>query len=607
MENDNELASTLRNWFENAETQTQEPRDLSERDRDFYDGKQWTSEEVTEIEKRGQSPIVINRIKRKIDALKGIEQKQRTDPKAFPRNPQDEDAAQAATEALRFIVENNSYDQIRSAYWENLCVEGIGAVKVSIKEGRNGIEVVVKRVPWDRFFYDPHSSEVDFSDAKYVGEVIWMYFEDAKRKWPDSVDIFQTMEDSINTETYGDKPKVDLWVNAKDKRVRIIQTRWKDGDEWRITTSTKGGVIKDGVSPFIDEDGKPESDLLAVSAFVDRDNNRYGSVREMIGPQEEINKRRSKALHLMSVRQVRVEPAIEGDIETIRTELSKPDGVVEAKVGDIEILPTGDMASAQFNLLQEAKNEIDAMGANSSLQGKGQRDLSGRAMLAQQQAGLVELAPLLDRKRDLDIRVYRAMWNRVKQFWTEERWIRITDNPEKPKFIGLNQPATIGAQLEKEFGQVPPEMAQMQELSLPANENGQQIIHNNVAEMDLDIVLDEGPDMITLQAEQFEQLTQMSSMVQFPPEVYIEASNLHNKKALLEILSGGEQDPAELQRQQELQMRMQDLQMRGEEAKVMKTEAEAQDELASIEERQSKVVLNLSNAQNSANGVANQR
>lgn len=600
-ESQSELASKLVTWFENSETQTLTARENAERDRDYYDNKQLTDKEIQKLKDRGQPVIIINRIKRKVDTLLGIEKTQRTDPKAFPRNPEDEDAAQAATEALRYVTENNNYDQIRSNYWKNLIVEGIGAVKVSIKDGKKGNEILLKRIAWDRFFYDPHSSEHDFSDAKYLGEVIWMDREDARRKWPDHDRFFADMI-ITNSDTYDDKPRdIIAWVDLKRDRVRIIQTRWRDGDEWRITTSTFGNILKDDVSPFKDEDGKPESDLVAVSAFIDRDNDRYGGIREMISPQDEINKRRSKALHLMTFRQLRVDPDADVEIETLREEAAKPDGVLKFREGQVEILDTTDMTVSQFNLLQESKDEIDSMGANASLQGKQGPTLSGRALLAQQNAGLVELAPLLDRKRDMDIRVYRMIWNRIKQFWTEERWIRITDNERNLKFVGLNKKMTIGEQIEDEFGAIPQEMIGMPELQLPATENGKQIIKNNVGEMDVDIVLDEGPDTITLQSEDFEKLAAIPGV---PFDILLELSSLSPKvkDRVLKRISGEDEevDPQEAAQQEEIQRRIAALQIEGEEANVAKTQAEAKDKDASAEERKSKIVLNLANARKTA-------
>jgi len=72
---------------------TEEARAISAKCRDYRDGRQWTAEEENILRARGQAPIVINRIAPKVNALMGMEISNRVDPRAFPRNPKDEDAA----------------------------------------------------------------------------------------------------------------------------------------------------------------------------------------------------------------------------------------------------------------------------------------------------------------------------------------------------------------------------------------------------------------------------------------------------------------------------------------------------------------------------------
>jgi len=52
----------------------------------------------------------------------------------------------------------------------------------------------------------------------------------------------------------------------------------------------------------VNEEKETEHAYEFASAFVDRDGGRYGAARQLLDVQDEINKRRSKALHLMSVR-----------------------------------------------------------------------------------------------------------------------------------------------------------------------------------------------------------------------------------------------------------------------------------------------------------------
>ena len=51
---------------------------------------------------------------------------------------------------------------------------------------------------------------------------------------------------------------------------------------------------------------------------------------------------------------------------------------------------------------------------------------------------MTQLAHLTDRLRNLDIRVFRAVWARIRQFWTAEKWIRVTDDEHNVKWVGVN-------------------------------------------------------------------------------------------------------------------------------------------------------------------------
>lgn len=561
--------------FEEAEQATQDARQLAERDRDYYDEKQWTAAEKAALEKRGQPAVTYNRIKRKVSAMLGLERQTRKDPKAFPRNPDDEAAANAATDALRYVCDDNRWNDKRSTAAKDLAIEGTCAIKVGVRQTKEGIDPVLSRVAWDRFYYDPHSVEFDFADANYMGEVVWMDLADAIARFPDAQDVLETTVSSAQgSETYDDTPKYRMWADYRRKRVRICEHYYRDGEGWKFCLFTKGGYIVEPMpSPYLGDDGQPECPIKAVSLYVDRDGNRYGEVRTMIGPQDEINKRRSKALHLISQRQVRVSPAVAQDPNEVRRELARPDGVFVGDAGEVEILPTNDMASANLQLLQEAKAEIDLLGPNAALGGKNQQEASGRAIIAQQQGGMTELSTYLDCIRTLSLAVYRSIWARVRQHWTGPRWVRITDDQRNLRFVGINQPVTALQAEAKRLGVSKDNMQQadpqavgyLQTLAnLPA---GQQIVgvENAVAELDVDIIVDEGIDSPTIAAEQFEQMLKLAGGgLPIPPDVLIEASSLKNKDQLLERMRQGPSPE---------QMAAQQIALAGEQAKVEETQS----------------------------------
>lgn len=588
-------------YFESSEDGTRDARIRAERNRDYYDGKQLTPAEVAALKRRGQPPVIVNYIKRKVEILRGLERRSRTDPKAFPRNPQDEQGAEAATDALRYVADQNDFDETRSSVYENMVIEGVGGADVIAEQAPNGDTIVsIKRVPWDRIFFDPHSRMPDFSDASYLGMVIWMDKAEALLAYPNREEAIEgSLASASMTDTYDDRPQNGMWSDNRRTRVRVAQIHYLDEGTWMVATFTRGGFLIDPiVSPYVDKYGQPAPSLILRSSYIDRENNRYGAVSDWIDTQDEINKRRSKALHLMNQRQSYGNKSAVADVAAAKAQLARPDGHLEINGGaefgrDFGILPTGDMAAGQMALLQQVTAEMQASGPNASLAGKDQRQLSGRAIQSQQQAGSIEVEPGVDDLRQWTRDVYEAVWLRIKQFWTAEKWVRVTDDERNIKWVGLNKIVTVKDRLE----QLPPEM-QQQGLMAAAQHFGmnpedpalleQQIgIENDVSGLDVDIVIEEGPDLSTLQSEQFEMLAQLAqSGMPIPPKAIIQASSIRNKDAILDEMESGKQLPPEVQQQmeqmqqqlqqqgQQLQQAQQQLQDRSQEFQLKQMELE---------------------------------
>lgn len=581
---------TLVAWVEDSEEATDAARKAAERDRDYYDGKQLTSAEKAELRKRGQPDIVINRIKPKVDFLCGFEAANRTDPRAFPRTPTDEEASEAATDALRYVKDKTELDQTFSGVWANMLVDGYGGVELTIEQKANGqTEIGAVHWEWDRLFYDPHSRKLDFSDARYLGGYVWMDEEEAKETWPNASDLIDTtIADASYTVTYDDRPRWKTWVSGKTrKRVRIVQMYHREGGRWMYCVFCKGGKLDSYPVPFVDQEGQSWCPLFLQSAYVDRDNNRYGLVRMLVDPQDEINKRRSKALHRLTMQQFLAEDGAVRDVDATKAELAKPDGVVVVNPGfRFELLSKGEQLAAELNLLQESKNEIEQMGPNASMLGKDDNAPSGRAILANQQSGQTEITLLLDRHRHLKKRVYQRIWDLIRQYKTEEWWVRVTDNDKNVRFVGLNRPVTVKEELVK---RLQADGAQPQEIEAALVQVAQdpmrapmlnQVVRteNQPTEMYMDITIEEVPDAANVQEEQFQALIKLAPAVTFPPTVYLKASSLRNKDELIQELEGAQKSPEQAEQEKiatELSIKKAVAEVEKIMADVDKTEAEA--------------------------------
>jgi hypothetical protein len=559
---DADLLSMLVRYADEAELSSLTARTKAERDRDYLDGKQLTQEEYDALVKRGQPPIAFNVIRSRVDFHQGMEKKLRRDPKCEPRTDQDVDGAEAFTDGLRYVTQVADYPTHRSAAWKNITVEGYGGIELWVEKNRKGrYAIKMAHMPWDRLLFDPHAQKPDFSDGKYRGLVTWLDYEDVITKYEEKAadnghDIRDLITSTVSprswNDTFDDKPKQNLWADSKRRRVKVV-TMWVNhpGIGWWWYDFTLAGIIDAGESPYIDaETGDTYCPWLWESCHIDRDNNRYGVVRDLIDPQDELNKRRSKALHLLNSMGVVMDEGAVADVNKLRRELAKPDFIVQKTPGsDFNLERQTELVRGQVELMHSAMEFIMSSGPNQALLGDGVSDQSGKAIGLQQAGGLVEQGDLMDTLRRLDLNVFRMVYNLVKQFWTEETWIRVTDNPLTPRFVGLNvqqavtqpvlDPATGQPAVDPATGEpVPP-----QPVIDPATGQPQTQIVNSTADLDLDVIVTDADEMVTLDDANYQSLTQL--MAQFgnlPIPLIRLAIELHpslparRKKQALDIL-----------------------------------------------------------------------
>jgi hypothetical protein len=606
---EDELHGLVRQQFEEYADATGATRALAEKCRDYRDGKQLTDAELAVYKKRKQPPYIDNKIQDKCDTLLGIEKQMRTDPKAYPRNPQDESAAEVATDTLRYVADQNHYQRLaRKAAADNLMVEGLcyGQVVVEKRKGSYA-RISMEHIRWDRGYYDIHSLKDDFTDKTYCGYFTWMDVDKAEADWPERKDVldgcFAPESASGPDKSMDDKPRYTMQVRSR-KRVQVFVHYFKYKGKWNHCVWCKGGFLeKPKVSSYKDEYGEPDCCIEIQALYRDADGMPYGTVQRYLDPQDAHNKRHSKMLHLLQTKQLFAQAGTFGDISKVREELHKPDGVIEFNTNEKtwEVVTNLDMAQGQFQLLQYTDQQLAQTGPNSALAGTS-GDLSGVAKARDQTAGQLPISPLFEALDLWELRMYRAVWNRARQYWKGEMFIRVTDDEDKVRFVGLNQTVLVGdkmvedAKARPEFQQMPPEqkqaliqqIAQHPAAQMPVvGEGGKPEKKNAIAEMDMDIIIDRGQDTVTVQAEEFSMLAEIAKgRPEVPFDILVEMSQLRSetKKRVLDRMKGTNDPQAQAQAQ--FQDMMQQLQAALAKANVEKTAAQAEQAKAAAVESQ---------------------
>lgn len=555
----NTLNNMYEAWEQAKEPEIQEQYMASR----YYHSKQWTDAEIRELKRRRQPITTKNRIKRKVDFLVGVEQRLRRDPKCYPRTPLAEKAAHISTACLRSVEDETKWQAIASASTKDALIRGIGVVWCGAQIVKGRAEVRKKHIPADRFFYDPCSEALDFSDARYLGEWQWMDMDQAAEMLPFASEMIQQLsasqyEGSLSTlpQEFDRSRNWTTWIDAKRRMIRITFIWYKCYGkcmfDYLVGPVSLCPQEFDCTSPYVDEDELSVHPYCAWSPYIDESLIRYGVIRDMMPLQDEINKRSSKMLYMLSVRQTTGERGAVDDIDKMKTEAARPDGHIEYNKGfEFQFVDQSPQTQGQFELLQEAKAEIENLGPNPGLIGRGVEKQSGRAILAQQNSGMTELSPVFENMREWKLAVYHKDWALIRQFWNGERYVRVTSDPKAVEFLHINQivedPTT-----------------------------GRVMVQNSIMDMDVDVILDEGPDTVTMREELLEQLAQLGPGV-VPPELLIELSAIAEKDVILKRLQEMKAPPPELIQMQE---RMAQLEQALKAVDVDKKQAEVENERA---------------------------
>lgn len=524
----------------------------------YRHGAQWTPAQVNILNLRKQPVVTYNRIGRKIDAIVGLMEKLKQDPKAYPRNPRatDETGAELATAVVRYVMETELRDSRFPFSIENGAVDGIGGVEMMLVRGDKGdTDVGFSLVRSDEFFYDPRSYDHEFADARYMGVGKWLDVEDAQALNPDKAEEIGAISGSgSELTTNSDREKRWFDVSPDYKRVRVVDIWYKSGGGWHWCLFTGSMKIDEGKGYFFDEKNQAICKYIMFSSFVDHDGDRYGFVRNLRSSQDEINQRRSKGLHELVSRRIKAEDGAFADIEVTRREAVRPDGVVLYNKGfEMEFDDQARIANmeGQLKFLEDAKNEIENFGPSPALIGQGLEYKSGRAINLLQQAGIAELGPFVIGVKNWKLRVYRAIWSAVQRYWQAERWIRVTDVEGIAQLVQVNG---VGVDPATGFPR----------------------LINAIGQLDVNFTLDEGPDEVNMMADAYDTLTALTAQgANIPPAVLLELAPLHGslKRKLLAMLA--KPDPA------------------AEQAKQISLASES----ARVDETRSKTALNMANAQ----------
>ena len=465
-------------------------------DEDYYDNIQWSEDEARQLKERGQAPIVYNVTAQTINWVIGSEKRGRTDFKILPREKEDTKPAEIKTKLLKYLSDVNRLPFSRSRAFEDAIKVGIGWLEDGAQDEDDGEPVYSRYESWRNILHDSASTELDFSDGRYIFRSKWVDVDVAKALFPGRE--AQIQDAVVDASLYGSFDMVDgdvpmdymefdrtnyavarTLVSHKRRRVRLIECEYRVPEK---VQRLKGGIYKGEI--YDPEDPRHVEAVLSGASRLaskvmmrvrlahmtvkdllwegpspyrhnrfrftpiwcyrrGRDNLPYGMIRSIRDIQDDINKRASKALHILSSNKVVMDEGAlpEGTtLDEFAEEIARPDAIIIKRPGkELVINAERDLAAPHLDLMSRGINMIQQVGGvTDELLGRTTNAVSGVAVQKRQEQGSLATNKPFDNLRLAVQMQGELQLALLEQFVTGEKTFRITNERGTPEFIRVN-------------------------------------------------------------------------------------------------------------------------------------------------------------------------
>ena len=595
----------------------------------FYRGDQWDDNDISNLEAEGRPALTINTVLPTVNTVLGEQSTRRADVQFKPRRGGEAEVAHTLTKLYMQIADNNKLDWVeQQVFSDGLILDGRGwfDVRMDFSDHVEGEIRITAKDPLD-ILIDPDAKDSDPKTWNEVFETRWMTLDEIQESYGkkkaeqlqfiaengnsygrDSVEYEENRFGDLDAET--DYIGISTTGSDDDYRnlraLRVIERQHRRmqrvmcfvdpvtgdsrdaPDEWSETKIKKFGK-QYGLSVIskvkrkvrwtvtcdqivLHDDWSPYDNFTLIPFFAYfRRGRPFGMVRNLLSPQEQLNKIASQELHIVNTTANSGWMVESGSLVGLSADDLEEHGaetglVLEYNRGStppVKIQPNS-IPTGLDRISQKAAANIKAIsGINDSMLGSDSAEVSGIAIRAKQNRGVIMIQVPLDNLRKARQYLAESILHCIQRFYTEERVIQVTneDDPLKPREeMVINQPTPEGR------------------------------IINDLTLGEYDVIISTAPARDSFDEVQFAEALNIRQVgVSIPDDAIIEYSHLARKGELakrIRMLTGVEQSPE----QQEMAAAQQQMQMQSVQLEIAKMQAE-------VEKIQSETAVNMSKVQ----------
>ena len=475
----------------------------------FYRGNQWDPADVASLDDEGRPALTINTILPTVNAVLGEQRTRKADISFKPRGSGNQAVADILTKLFLQISENNNLDYKESQVFADGLIQDRGYfdVRIDFTDHIQGEVRISTKDPLD-ILIDPDAKEYDPKTWNEIFETKWMsldqieeqYGQAAADKLRVAAEYGNTMgQDSVEYEEtrYGDtytgvEYNQGSTTNPEENRqlraIRVIERQYyqlkecsyyvdrvtgdmrqvpgnwgerkkkKFADDYGLDIITRQDrkvrwtVTADKCVLF--DDWSPYECFTIVPYFPYwRRGRPFGIVRNLISPQEQLNKISSQELHIVNTTANSGWIVETGSLQGMTADDLEEHGaetglVLEYNRGSSPPakIPPNQIPTGLDRISQKAAINIKQIsGISDAMLGTDSPEVSGIAIRAKQNRGAMMIQVPLDNLAKTRQHLAEHVLRLVQQFYTEERIVQITDEvdpmqPAVPLVLNMQTP-----------------------------------------------------------------------------------------------------------------------------------------------------------------------
>ena len=596
---------------------------------EYYRGDQWDPDDQAALESEGRPALTINTILPTVNTILGEQSTRRADIQFKPRRGGDQDVAHTLTKLYLQISDNNKLDWVeQQVFSDGLIMDGRGFfdVRMDFSDHVEGEVRITAKDPLD-ILIDPDAKDSDPKTWNEVFESKWMTLDEIEELYgkdksdrllfvaengmsfgPDSVEYQETrFGDTASNDDYfgagvpGDEEyrnvkalrvierqhkkisRVQCFVDPDTGDQRQAPDEWSDAKNKKFAKQYNLTLISKVIRKIrwtvtcdqivLHDDWSPYNQFTVIPFFCYfRRGRPFGVVRNLLSPQEQLNKIASQELHIVNTTansgwMVEAGSLVGMTADDLEEHGAETGLVLEYARGTqppSKIQPNQIPTGLDRIAMKAAANIKTISGVNDSMLGTDSAEVSGIAIQAKQNRGAIMIQVPLDNLRKSRQYLAESILNLIQTFYTEQRVIQVTNeaDPLKPREeMIINQETPEGR------------------------------IINDLTLGEYDVIVATAPARDSFDEIQFaEAINLRQAGVVIPDDAIIEYSHLARKGELakrIRQMTGQEPPTPE---QQEAQAQQQQIQMQQLQLEIAKQDAE-------VKKLQSEVALNIAKVQ----------